>query len=87
MDKKLENLRKQIDKTDEHLLKILAKRVKIVKKIGKYKKERQMKPLDKIRWQQVLEKNSAKSENLNLSKKFIKEVFSIIHKYSLEIQQ
>ncbi len=87
MDKKLENLRKQIDNLDQDLLALFAKRTSIVRKIGKFKKIHGIPPLDEKRWQQVLEGKLVKAESLNLSKDFIKKIYTLIHKYSLRIER
>ncbi len=46
MDSLLADWRKQIDKIDEELINVLAKRINIVREIGKYKKENGIPPLD-----------------------------------------
>ena len=83
---KLENWRKQIDDVDEKILNLLAKRISIVKKIGNYKKQNNLSALDEKRWDRVLKLTLSKAELLNLSKDFIKKLLTLIHKYSLKIQ-
>lgn len=83
----LEDWRKQIDQLDEKILVLLARRIKIVKKIGQLKKEQNISVIDKNRWQNVLNHAILKSEELGLSKDFIKKVFNLIHKYSIKIQK
>lgn len=86
MNDELLKLRKQIDATDEELLNILAKRIQIVDKIGKLKKNNGIKPLDKQRWKKVLDSKLLKAKSLNLPEQFIKKIYSLIHKQSLEIE-
>lgn len=83
----LETLRKQINTIDEKILKLLAKRVSIVKKIGYYKKQNNLLALDKKRWNEVLKNALSKAESLNLSKKFIEKLLNLIHHYSLSVQK
>lgn len=83
----LDNLRKQVDKVDEEILKLLGKRVEIVKKIGQLKKQQGKPVFDKKRWQQILESSLKKSEDLGLSKVFVKNILQKIHQYSLQIQK
>ena len=83
----LDNLRKQVDKVDEKILLLLGKRMSVARKIGQLKKEKSLPVLDKTRWNQVLRSNLVKSENLGLSKNFIREIFRIIHKNSLRVQK
>lgn len=86
MDNKLEDWRKQIDLLDEELLGVLAKRINLVREIGKFKRANHLSPLDKKRWRQVLESQLTKAQSLNLSKNFIKKIYDQIHKYALEIE-
>jgi len=60
----LELYRKQIDEIDVQIIDLLAKRFEVVKKVGEYKKERNIPPLQPERWQQVLQtrKNLAKEK-------------------------
>jgi len=84
---KLDILRKQIDMIDEKILTALAKRMEIVRKIGKFKKERKISTFDKKRWQEMVTTNVKRGEAVGLPKNFIKNLLSLIHKYSLEIQE
>lgn len=86
MDDKLKDWRKQIDALDDQLLNILVKRVKIVRKIGKFKKAHEIKPFDEKRWQDVLKSKLSKALLLNLSSNFIKKIYTLIHEYSLKIE-
>lgn len=87
MSDKLEKWRKQIDTIDEKILTSLAQRVEIIQKIGKFKKENKISALDRERWQDLLQSNLKKGQALGLSKKFIKDLLSLIHKYSIELQK
>jgi len=86
MDSLLADWRKQIDKIDEELINVLAKRINIVREIGKYKKENGIPPLDEKRWQEVLKSKLSKTCLLNISEKFIKKLYEVIHDHSLEIE-
>ncbi len=87
MNDKLENWRKQIDELDDDLLLILARRIKIVAEIGKYKKAHNIVPFDEKRWHELLESKLSKAKLLNLPKNLIKTLYEHIHKYSLEIEK
>lgn len=87
MNDELENWRKQIDAIDKKIIDSLAERIEIVKKIGKYKKEKKISALDKKRWQEILKYNLSKAQGLGLPKKFIKDLLNLIHKQSLKIQK
>lgn len=87
MNDELENWRKQIDAIDKKIIDSLAERIEIVKKIGKYKKEKKISALDKKRWQEILKYNLNKAQGLGLPKKFIKDLLNLIHKQSLRFQK
>lgn len=87
MNDQLESLRKQIDDIDVKIITYLAKRMRIVRKIGKFKKEQRISSFDKKRWEQVLKSNINKGEELGLSKEFINNLLHLIHKYSIGIQE
>lgn len=87
MSDKLEKWRKQIDAIDERILSHLAKRMQVARKIGKFKRDQKISTFDKERWQDLLKSNVKKGEALELPKKFIKDLLSLIHKNSLEIQE
>lgn len=84
---KLKIYRRQIDKIDEQLIKILKKRMIIVRQIGVWKKQNQMPPLDQVRWQRVIDSKLKLTKKLNLDPAMIKEIYEIIHKYALEIEK
>ena len=87
MNDKLENWRKQIDAIDEKILNSVAKRMEIVRKIGKFKKDQKISAFDKKRWDQILKYNLKKGESVGLSKVFIKNLLRLIHTHSLKIQK
>ena len=70
--------RKQLDKIDSQVIKLLEKREKISKKIGPYKKKNKIKIQDKSREKQILKK---------LNKNYLKHIFKIIMRNSREIQR
>lgn len=87
MKTNLDILRKEIDMIDDDLLSILSKRESIVKKISEYKKVNKLQPLDKKRWESLIEDRLIKAKKLNLSARLIKEVFEKIHQNSLDLQK
>lgn len=87
MNDRLTGWRSQIDILDKKILKLLAQRVNLVKKIGKYKKEHRLPVVDTQRWSMVLKLCCKEAESLNLSKDFIKKLFIVIYKYSVMTQK
>jgi chorismate mutase len=83
---KLDFFRCQIDKTDNQIINLLAKRLSIVKKIGVYKKKHQLSALDRKRFESMLKSRVCWGKKQNLSPTFIKKIFCLIHQFSLLIE-
>ncbi|MDP3733391.1 MAG: chorismate mutase, partial [Candidatus Daviesbacteria bacterium] len=83
----LENLREQTDFFYEKIITLLAKRMKLAGKIGKIKKMQGLPFIDKKRWNKVVEFTFSKAESLGLSKTFVKALYALIHKHSINIQK
>ena len=79
-------LRKQIDEIDEQLLTILAKRMRISKEIGIYKKEHNMPILQSGRYNDILENRAKQGQAMNLSADFVTEIMKAIHEESVKVQ-
>ncbi len=84
---RLQKLREKIDYTDVLILKLLAKRMELVERVGKYKRKNRMDVLQQDRWEQVLSSKVEKGEKLGLSEEYIKEVWNVFHKYSIKLQE
>ncbi len=79
-------LRHQIDSIDEQLLTTLAKRMRISREIGMYKKEHNMLILQSPRYSEILEKRSSMGLQMDLNPDFVKEVLKSIHEESVRQQ-
>lgn len=75
--------RKEIEKMDSKIFELLQKRFLIVEKIGKIKKENNIKIIDRKREEKIIEKAINSS---NLSPEFIKKVYRLIFKESYKNQ-
>ena len=84
---KLEEYRRQIDKIDEEIIKLLAKRFETVTKIGRFKKENNLSIIDKDRFQKVLDKVKNIASKHRISVSFIQDMYNLIHKYSCELEK
>ena len=82
----LSELRRQIDGADEQLLELLAKRMRISREIGIYKKEHNMPILQSPRYSEILEKRSDMGKQMDLNPEFIKEMLKEIHEESVRQQ-
>ncbi|MCE1189941.1 MAG: bifunctional 3-deoxy-7-phosphoheptulonate synthase/chorismate mutase type II [Ignavibacteria bacterium] len=82
----LEQLRDQINNIDDELLLLLGKRMQIADQIGIYKKENNITILQTARWNEILQRETAKGEALGLSPDFVKTYLEAIHMESINHQ-
>lgn len=82
----LSELRRQIDQIDEQMLELLAKRMRISREIGVYKKEHNMPILQSPRYSEILTKRSNMGEAMELNPDFVKEILQEIHEESVRQQ-
>jgi chorismate mutase len=82
----LGELRQQIDIYDEHLLDLLENRMKVVEKIGLYKKENNITVLQSVRWDEIIKRATKKGAAKSLSSELIDRIFKAIHQESINCQ-
>ena len=82
----LSALRRQIDGIDEQVLELLAKRMRVSREIGVYKKEHNMPILQSPRYSEILENRSDMGQQMDLNTDFIKKILSLIHEESVRQQ-
>jgi chorismate mutase len=83
---KLADLRADIDKIDDLVFQKMAERMKIVEKIGNYKKENGITILQVNRWDEILNKRISYAKALNLSTEFAEKLLELIHSESIRKQ-
>ena len=79
-------LRKQIDELDNQLIELLAKRMRVCREIGQYKKEHNMTVLQTTRYNEILDKRGAQGALCGMSADFIRSVFEEVHEESVRQQ-
>ena len=82
----LHELRSQIDECDNNLIEVLAKRMRVAREIGTYKKEHNMQILQTGRYNEILDKRGAQGALCGMDADFIKKVFEAIHEESVRQQ-
>ena len=82
----LNELRRQIDECDNELMDILAKRMRVCREIGTFKKEHNMTILQTGRYNEILDKRGAQGSLCGMDPDFIKQVFELIHEESVRQQ-
>lgn len=85
-DTMLLELRKEIDEIDDHVLKMLAKRMEIATRIGKHKRAKGMDFLQLERWKEVVEDRLEKGTAQGLSRNFLFKLLQAIHEEALRTQ-
>ena len=82
----IHELRKQIDELDNQLMELLAKRMRVCREIGQYKKEHNMTVLQHARYNEILEKRGAQGSLCGMGADFVKAVFESVHEESVRQQ-
>jgi len=79
-------LRRQIDELDNKLLEVLAKRFRVSREIGTYKKEHNMAVLQATRYDEILKDRISQAESMDINGDFMKTVLEAIHEESVRVQ-
>ena len=83
---KLKDYRHEIDVLDDELIELLAKRMKVSRNIGQYKKEVGMTVVQTRRYSEILDKRGAQGSLLGIGRECIKSIFENIHEESVRQQ-
>lgn len=82
----LTELRKQIDECDNDLIELLAKRMRVSREIGLYKKEHEIQVVQTDRYSEILEKRGAQGALCGIDSECVKKIFEAIHEESVRQQ-
>ena len=82
----LNELRRQIDELDNQLLDLLAKRMRVSREIGQYKKEHDMPVLQTARYDEILSKRVSQAQDMDMDGEFMKTILAAIHEESIRQQ-
>jgi len=85
--KKINQLRKEIDKIDSEIIDLISRRIEIAKKIGIQKKKEKLSIVDKIREEKIKETWFLESRNKGLESKYLQNIMKEILKMSKEHQR
>jgi chorismate mutase len=83
---KLAELRTQIDKLDDQIIQKMAERMKIVEKIGEFKRDNGVTILQVNRWDEIMHKRSSFAQALKLDLNFTSKLLELIHGESIRKQ-
>lgn len=79
-------LRQQIDRINDELLDLLARRQRVTCEIGQYKKEHSMPVIQQNRYNNLMEQLVKNGEELGLSEDFVRTILAAIHEESVRKQ-
>ncbi len=82
----LRMLRGQIDELDNNLMELLARRFRVCREIGTFKKEHNMTVLQAGRYDEILQKRGAQASLCGMDAEFAAHVFELIHEESVRQQ-
>jgi len=82
----LSKLRQQIDELDDQLLELLAKRMRVSREIGTFKKEHAMTVVQTGRYDEILQKRISQAQEMGMDGEFMLSVLEAIHEESVRQQ-
>lgn len=82
----LAELRQQIDELDDQLLELLAKRMRVSREIGTFKKEHGMTVVQTGRYDEILQKRISQAQEMGMGEEFMRTVLEAIHDESVSQQ-
>lgn len=82
----LSELRKQIDEIDDQLVEMIAKRMRVAREIGTYKKEHNMQVLQASRYSEILEGRIKQAVKFGIDGDCMQKVLEAIHEESVRQQ-
>lgn len=82
----LEAFRRDIDRLDDELVELLAKRMEVSREIGKYKRLHGLPVIQTERYKDLMERRVNEGERLDLSPDFVRALLALIHEESVRQQ-
>ena len=82
----LMGLREQIDSLDREIMQLLSERMGVAEKIGRIKRENDVRILQTVRWDDIVDRALARSASLGLSEHFLRTLLDAIHIESITRQ-
>lgn len=85
-DEDLAALRAEIDRADDELLALLARRMEIARRIGRYKRHHAIPVLQPARYDELLVRRAAEAVRLHMEPAFIRTLLRAVHEESVRQQ-
>ena len=86
MDKRILQLRNEIDNLDEEIIQLLKKRMRISKEVGQLKEKLDIPVEDKKREKEIIDRLTTQAGK-NLSEEQLIRIFTAVFKTSKQVQQ
>ena len=83
----LQSLREQLDLIDEKILQLLAQRNEVARRVGEWKEKHSTTAFQPARYEEALDARITQAQGLSLSEKQVRQLYDLLHEWSLEIQQ
>ena len=83
---KLSELRQNIDKLDNDIIKMIGDRMKIAEQIGEYKRDNNVTILQVNRWDEIVQKRVQLAKALNIGEDFAVKYLELLHNESIRKQ-
>jgi chorismate mutase len=84
---RIKELRHEVDNLDEHLIKLLGKRMEIAEEMGRLKRKNNISILQPHRWKEILDSRRAAGDEYGLASEFVFQLFQIIHEEAIRRQE
>ena len=84
---RIRELRHEVDTIDEHLIRLLGKRMEIAGKMGALKRKNNISILQPNRWEEIIESRRSIGRENGLSGDFVFQLFQLIHEEAIERQE
>jgi chorismate mutase len=85
--RRMKELRSEVDNIDEHIIQLLGKRMEIAKKMGILKRKNNISILQPHRWKEIISSRLSAGGDYNLTKDFTFQLFQIIHEEAIQQQE
>lgn len=82
----LEELRREIDHIDRELIELLARRMAVTDRVGRYKKEHNMPVVQPDRYNALMQRRTEEAAQLDIDRGFMSRVLAEIHQESVRRQ-
>lgn len=83
----LEEIRKQIDITDENIVRLIAKRMSYIAMVAEYKRKNNLSVYDPRREAQIIQSKKILAHDLDLDKVLVEKIFSALMEASRNTQE